>query len=62
MNKQRVEKVSLKVNDREIPLNAFVKNVISKVVEGLVDSLDKIPVDKNKIEVIIEQEAPLNVI
>ncbi len=56
MNKKRVEKISLKVNNREIPLNAFVKKVVSNVVEGLVDSLDKIPEDKNKIEVIIEME------
>lgn len=54
MNEQRKEKISLKVNDREIPLNAFVKKVVTNVVEGLVDSLDKIPVDKNKIEIVIE--------
>ncbi|MDQ1350623.1 MAG: hypothetical protein QG657_925 [Acidobacteriota bacterium] len=56
MNDLKPKNVSLKVNNREIPLNAFVKNIVSKVVEGLVDSLDKIPVDKTKIEIIIESE------
>ncbi len=46
--------VSLKVDGREIPLNPFVKTIFSKVIKGLVDSLDKVPGDKNKIEVIIE--------
>ena len=48
------KKISLKVNGRDIPLNPFVENVFSKVIYGLVDSLDKIPEEKNKIEIIIE--------
>lgn len=46
--------VFVKVNGRDIPLNPFVKNIFSKVINGLVDSLDKIPEEKNKIEIIIE--------
>jgi hypothetical protein len=45
------------VNDTDVPLNPFVKNVFENVVGGLVDSLDKIPDDKKKIEIIIEEEA-----
>lgn len=48
------KKVSLKVNGRDVPLNPFVKTVFSKVINGLVDSLDKVPEDKSKIEIIIE--------
>jgi hypothetical protein len=57
MTDLKLKKVSLKVNSREIPLNAFVKNVISKVVEGMVDSLDKIPEERTRIEIIIEKES-----
>ena len=48
------KKVTLKVNGRDIPLNPFVKTVFAKVINGLVDSLDKVPEDRNKIEIIIE--------
>jgi hypothetical protein len=48
--------VSLKINGQEIPLNAFVKEVVANVVKGIVDSLDKIPENRNKIEIIIEEE------
>jgi hypothetical protein len=49
------KKITLKVNDREIPLNPFVTDVFLNVVNGLVDSLNKVPEEKNKIELIIEQ-------
>lgn len=54
MNDLKQNNVSLKVNGREIPLNAFVKKVVTNVVEGLVDSLDKIPDERTRIEIIIE--------
>jgi hypothetical protein len=50
------KKVSLKINGQDIPLNAFVTNVIANVVKAMVDSLDKIPGDKKKIELLIEEE------
>lgn len=50
------KKITLKVNDRDIPLNPFVTNVFFNVINGLVDSLDKIPEKKNKIELIIQKE------
>ncbi|MGE5341830.1 MAG: hypothetical protein ACM3SY_10170 [Candidatus Omnitrophota bacterium] len=46
--------VHLKVNGIEIPLNAFVTRVFFHVINGLVDSLDKIPDEKKKIEITID--------
>ena len=46
--------VTLIINGQEIPLNPFVKNVFTNVINGLVDSLDKVPEDKKKIEITIE--------
>jgi hypothetical protein len=48
--------VYLEVNDREIPLNSFVKDIFANVIEGLVNCLDKIPEHINKIEITIEEE------
>ncbi len=48
--------ICLKVNGQDIMLNAFVKSMITNVVEGMVDSLDKIPEKRNKIELIIDEE------
>ena len=50
------KKISLKVNDQEIALNPFVTEVFLNVINGLVDSLHKIPEGKNKIELIIQKE------
>jgi hypothetical protein len=50
------KKITLKVNDREIPLNPFVTDVFLNVINGLVDSLHKVPEEKSKIELIIEKE------
>ena len=52
----RTNRVRLLVNDRDIPLNPFVTEIFSNVIEGLVDSLDKIPEPRNKIEILIEKE------
>ena len=49
-----MNKITLKVNEKEIPLNEFVQRVFLNTVGGLVDSLDKIPDEKHKIEVLIE--------
>jgi hypothetical protein len=51
-----MSKIILKVNGSDVPMNPFVKNVFENVIGGLVDSLDKIPEDKEKIEIIIEKE------
>jgi hypothetical protein len=44
------------INDRDIPLNPFVTGLFSNVIEGLVDSLDKVPEPRDKIEILIERE------
>jgi len=49
------KKITLKVNDQEIPLNPFVKEVFLNVINGLVNSLNKVPEKKNKIEMIIQE-------
>jgi len=46
--------IVLKVNDKQIPLNPFVKEVFTNVIAGLVDSLDNIPSSRDKIEIAIE--------
>ncbi len=46
----------LKVNGKEIPMNSFVKNVLNNVINGLVDSLDKVPEPREKIEIRIENK------
>ncbi len=48
--------IVLKVNGKEIPMNSFVKNVLNNVINGLVDSLDKVPEPREKIEIRIENK------
>ena len=48
------KKVDLKVNGQEIPLNPFVTDMVFNVVKGLLDSLDKIPDNREKIDIHIE--------
>lgn len=50
------KKILLKVDSKEIPMNSFVKQVFINVIDGLVDSLDKIPEDKKRIEILIEKQ------
>lgn len=49
--------VKVVVDDREVPLNPFVKRVVSSVVEGLVGSLKGVPRDARRITVTIERGA-----
>jgi len=44
--------VSLTINDKPIPMNPFVKNVLRGVVEGFISSLKG--VDQRKKKVVIE--------
>ena len=53
-NKER--QISVKVGDRVIPMNPFVDTVFINIIDGLLNSLDKIPQDKNRIEIVITQE------
>ncbi|MCX8184464.1 MAG: molybdopterin-guanine dinucleotide biosynthesis protein MobB [Sulfolobales archaeon] len=43
--------VKLVVNEREVPLNPFVRNVVKSVVEGLLNSLKGVPKDIRHITV-----------
>ncbi len=44
-------KIELKVNDRVIALNPFVKKIFINLVLGAVQALDKIPQPWEKIEI-----------
>ncbi|MCP5052078.1 MAG: hypothetical protein GY940_33225 [bacterium] len=46
--------VVLKINDKRVPLNKYVKRVIGNVIAGLIKSLDGIPEEQKKIELSIE--------
>lgn len=48
--------VRLKINDGGITMNPFVETVFRNVIMGMIDSLDKIPQDVEKIEIVIEME------
>lgn len=55
MNEPNQNVVILKVDGEKIPLNHFVETVFVHVIRGLVDSLDKIPPQPRKIEIIIDR-------
>ena len=44
-----MENVKLEVDDKEIPLNEIMSNVISNIVEGFLDALHDIPNVRKKI-------------
>ena len=50
------DKVVLKVDDREIRTNDFVKRVLASVVEGLVKALDDVPKQPKSIEIVIQAD------
>jgi len=49
-------KIELKVDDRVIAMNPFVKKILSSVVLGAVQSLDKIPQPWSTIEITLQAE------
>jgi hypothetical protein len=49
-------KITLKVNDQVIALNPFVKKIITNVVLGAVQALDKIPQPVQKIAISLQLE------
>jgi len=49
-------KIELKVNDRVIALNPFVKKIFINLVLGAVQALDKIPQPWQKIEITLQAE------
>jgi hypothetical protein len=49
-------RIELKVNGKVIALNPFVSKIISQVVLGAVQSLDKIPQPWETIEITLQAE------
>jgi len=45
--------VTMKVNGQDIPMNPFVREVFRRVCGGLVDSLDRLPEKKERIEIVM---------
>lgn len=50
--------IILKVNGKDIVLNPFVSKVFCGVCEGLVDSLDRLPEDRDRIEIVLTRKSP----
>jgi len=50
------ENIKLNVNGKDVPMNPFVKRTFTKVIEGLIGSLDKLPDNIKKIEITIHNE------
>ena len=50
------DNIKLNVNGSNVPMNPFVKRTFSKVIEGLVSSLDKLPEKIDRIEITINKE------
>jgi hypothetical protein len=48
--------IELKVNNQAIALNPFVQKIISNIVLGAVQSLDKIPQPLERIEITVQLE------
>jgi len=44
-----MENVKLEINDKEIPLNEIMSNVISNIVDGFLDALKNLPEVRKKI-------------
>lgn len=49
-------KITLKVNGRTIAMNPFVCRIVSNMVLGAVQSLDRIPEPWKKIEITLQAE------
>ncbi len=47
--------VKLKVNDKEIPLNEFVENILGSTISGAVTTLHGVDGDWKKIDIQIEK-------
>jgi hypothetical protein len=46
--------VILKVNDKEIPLNPLMKNMLSDIILGYLKSAKKVPEEKKNISIEIK--------
>ncbi len=49
--------ITLKINGQEVVMQYFVKDIFMNIINGMIDSLDKVPVDRDrKIEIKIENK------
>jgi len=49
--------INLKVNGKDIALNPFVSRIFCGVCEGLVDSLDRLPEDRDRVEIVLTRKS-----
>jgi len=49
-----MKKITLKVNEKDIPLNPIMSNMLTNILTAFVNTLKKIPEDMKKIQVEIE--------
>jgi len=49
-----MKKITLKVNEKDIPLNPIMSNMLTNILTAFVNTLKKIPEDMKKIQVDIE--------
>ena len=51
------KKITLKINDKEVMMNHFVNDIFINVINGLIDSINKVPVDRDRnVEIKIENK------
>ncbi len=49
-----MKNISLKVNEKEIPLNPIMSKMLTNILTAFVNTLKKIPEDMNDLQVRIE--------
>jgi hypothetical protein len=49
-----MKKIILKVNEKDIPLNPIMSNMLTNILTAFVNTLKKIPEDMEEIQVHIE--------
>ena len=49
-----MKKITLKVNEKDIPLNPIMSNMLTNILTAFVNTLKKIPEDMEEIQVHIE--------
>jgi hypothetical protein len=50
------KKITLKIDGKKVSMNAFVEKIFINIISGMLDSLDKLPEEKDKIELILINE------
>jgi len=52
--------VTLKVDGKDIALNPFVSRIFSGVCQGLIESLDRLPEERDRLELILTRRESRN--